>query len=102
MNQLDPAAIGFRSLAAGVRSPRPFQIVDQGQQFPEKVGCCRLGLCLPIALRPFAEVVELRRLPQQEVVEFVALPLELLHRHVRRLGSHRGACRFGRFAEVDV
>ena len=55
---------------------RALEIVDDGQEFPEQVGCGRLGLLRALALDALAVVVEFGGLAQQPLVELVALLLE--------------------------
>ena len=77
VNQLDAAADTRRRLAAGVRLERALEVVHQRQQLLDDARGRRVGQRLPIALDALAVVVELGRLPQQQIVELVALALQL-------------------------
>ena len=110
LDQFDAAAIGLGPLAAGIGLERALEVVDQRQQLAEQIGGSGFGLRLPLALGAPAVIVELRGLPQQQILELVALPLELVGA-VRRAHAARRAFALGRgnpsrslrrFTEIDI
>jgi hypothetical protein len=79
MDELDASPVGLRGWWR-IGCQRPFEVVHHRQQIAKHIGRGPLGEFLALALDALAEVVELRALPEQPVVELVALFLELLGR----------------------
>jgi hypothetical protein len=73
MNELDAPPIGFVIVGGRLGPKRTLEIVDEGKELGEHVGARRLEQLTALALGPFAKVVELRRLAQQQVPELVTL-----------------------------
>jgi hypothetical protein len=82
MDQLDSTP---RARLPARRGQRPLEIVDDRQDVADQINRRGLAQLAPLAVRPLAIVVELRRHAQQAIAEIVAL---LSHRRQLILECH--------------